>query len=97
MAARWMEAKIAKLKPQIVASAQAELTKACYFTSKPEVPAYDPAMVKRVNVQTKPVERLANGLVKRRYTTASKTLVQSGIGTIGSWETTGTQRLIKRA
>lgn len=89
MAARWMQQKMAKLKPQITEAAHAEMTKACYFTSKPEVPAYDGAMVRRIENKTKPRKTV--------YRAAPvKTLVTTGIGVIGSWDKAGESRLIKR-
>lgn len=53
MAARWMAQKVSKLKTQNVALAQMEYSKACYFTSKPEVPSYNDAMVQRIEPATK--------------------------------------------
>lgn len=87
MAARWMQAKMMKLKPQTVEAARSELTKACYFTAKPEVPAYDVAMVRRVENKTK-----ARKTVYREA--PARTLVSTGL-TREMFSSSG-DRLIKR-
>jgi len=89
MANRAMAAKVDRAKRQATAAVQGEMSKACYLKSKPAVPAYDHAMVKRVEVPKK--ER------KTRYVSAKPApLVRTGLGTIGSWDDVGTCRLIKR-
>lgn len=90
MAARWMAQKISKLKTQNVALAQVEYSKACYFTSKPEVPAYDHAMVKRVEPTKKTPRKV------KYHPTPRATLVKTG-ATIGSWDRAGELTIVRRA
>lgn len=88
MAARWMQQKIAKLKVQNVAFVQAEGTKAYNFNSKPDVPAYDAAMVKRVQPATK-----ARKTIYRP--SPAKVLVRTG-SMVGSWDKVGTLTIVRR-
>ncbi len=89
MANRALAAKHDRAKRQNIALAQAEYSKPCYLTAKAQVPAYDPAMVKRCDAVTK-----ARKVVYRNAT--PKTLVQSGLGMVGSWNDVGKSVLIKR-
>lgn len=89
MANRSMAAKHDKGKRQTIALVQAEMSKACHMTRKPEVPAYDAAMVKRCDSAMPKARKL-------RYVPAPvKPLVRTGI-TVGSWDQVGTCRLIPR-
>jgi hypothetical protein len=83
-----MAAKHDKGKRQMVALMQEESTRAYNMVRKPEVPAYDAAMVKRCET----VKR-ARKTVYRAAKPA--TLVKTGI-TVGSWDKVGTSVLIKR-
>lgn len=89
MANRSLAAKHDKAKRQTIALAKVEYSKPCYLTAKPEVPAYDPAMVKRIEATPRKS--------KARYMAApAKRLVHTGI-TVGSWDSVGTCTLIKRS
>jgi hypothetical protein len=87
---RALQAKFDRSKVQAIALVQAEMSKACYMTSKPEVPAYDAAMVKRVPAAIKPARKTVYRTGK------APTLVKTG-STIGSWDRVGTLIIVKRA
>ena len=88
MANRAMAVKVDRAKSQAIAALQAEMLKPAYLVPKAEVPAYDPAMVKRCE----PVKRERKTVYRKA---PAATLVKTGI-TVGSWDDVGTCRLIPR-
>lgn len=89
MANRSMAAKHTKAVSQRIAAGYAEMTKACYLTSKPEVPAYDVSMVKRVEVKTKARKTVYRAAPARK-------LVQVGIAACSSYSEASRFAIVKR-
>jgi hypothetical protein len=87
MANRSLAAKHDRSKAQSIALVQAEMSKACYMTRKPDVPSYDVAMVRRIE----PTARKRKTVYKPA---PSKGLMSRGI--IGTMSGDCGLRLIKR-